>query len=60
MAKMEIFDPSVCCPPSVCGTDLDPTSPLLTADIGAGLTPCTGVFRCRTAPTHDSNRGGLT
>jgi len=33
MAKVEIFDPSMCCSTGVCGTDVDPTLSRFAADI---------------------------
>lgn len=33
MAKVEVFDPSMCCSTGVCGTDVDPTLSRFAADI---------------------------
>jgi len=31
--KLEIFDPPMCCPTGVCGTDIDPALPRFAADL---------------------------
>ncbi len=34
MAKVQVFDPAMCCPPGVCGPSVDPILPRFAADLG--------------------------